>query len=167
MKNPLLYICLFFLVGCTSTLKYIEQYPYSFKNESMYFVSDNCKVLVTNAEQRSKEYQILLKSGKFKIVDDPHAPKLTLKELGGPSSCGMPLLLSVFTFGIIPSSTLGLYSYSFNIERNGELLEYYYGLRVIIRFSIWEWLRKPFVSETSVLGECLKDAIEKAHRGKT
>jgi hypothetical protein len=167
MKKILLCILLFSLLGCTSTLKYLEQDSYSFKRVSMYFVLDNCEVVVLNAKQYPKEYKILLKSGKFKLVENPNAPKLTLKEMRGPYSCGIPLLLSVFTLGILPSSTLSMYSFSFNVERNGEILEYDYGLRTIIRFSIWEWLRKPFVSETSVLGECLKNAIEKAHREKT
>ncbi len=167
MKPYLLAGLIFFISGCTSTLKYIDQDPHQYTKQTIWFDLNNYEVFVVNAKQYPKEYKILLKSGKFRIVDNPNAPNLKLNPIGGPYSCGMPLLLSVFTLGLLPSSTLGPYSYSFTINDSGIITECEYRLVTEIRFSIWEWFRKPFVNEAGVLGECLKHTTQRAFKKKT
>lgn len=167
MRAYLCVVLIFFISGCTSTLKYIDQYPQSGTVPPIWCDLNNYDVFVVNAEQYPKEYKILLTSGKFRTVDNPNAPNVTLNPLGGPYPCGTPLLLSIFTLGLLPSSTQGPYSYSFTINDSGVITECNYRLITEIRYSIWEWFRKPFVDEASVLGECLKHSMQQACEKKT
>lgn len=167
MKPCIIAVFIFFISGCTSTLKYIEQDPPPYANQTTWTDQNGSDVFVVNAKQYPKEFLILVNSGKFRIVADPDAPNVTLNPLGGPYACGMPLLVSVFTLGLVPSSTLGPYSYSFTLNDSGVRTECEYRLVPEIRFSLWEWFRKPFVDEAGVLGECLRHTGQKTCRKRT
>jgi hypothetical protein len=96
-------------------------------------------VYVTNPEM-TPEYQILKRSGIYKISSEPEgARRLTLHKMGHLFVCGNPLIATVFTLGLIPVKLPAPWIFQYDLEthRRSEEIEHF--LPLYERFSIWEW----------------------------
>ena len=154
----LCFILSFLIPGCTSTIKYTKPVTFAISNDTTNTWFDENQVFVINTEEYPKEYQILVKSGRFKVVDNQAAAHLRLQKVQFYGGCGNPLMGTFLTLGILPSATLSHYLFRFTIEQDGQKTEYEYILPMEQRYSLWEWLRKPFVNETAILSEALRNS---------
>ncbi|MGE0085946.1 MAG: hypothetical protein AB7S75_16180 [Desulfococcaceae bacterium] len=158
MTRIFIFFLIIFCSGCTTTIKSFEQKHTFQTNEND--DKEIFEVFIINGEQYSKEYEILSKSGKFKISDNHEAPHLYLEKMDKLVS---PMQMldhfgTFFTLGLLPSSSILHYDFEFTIEHEGKLTGYRYFLTTIMRCSIWEWFRKPFVNEIDILAACLRNS---------
>lgn len=135
------------LTGCSSTL-----YMASTKNLQR-FDGGTRAVYVTNPEMRP-EYQILKASAIYQLTDQPEAAAhLTLHPIRHFARCGNPLMLSMFTFGIVPGVLPGARVFEYDLETDGVSEQCLHHLPVYERFSLWE--RLVIRSERKVMAEAL------------
>ncbi len=96
-------------------------------------------VYVTNPEM-VPEYQILKRSGIYKISSEPEGARhLTLYRMGHRFVCGNPLIAMVFTLGLIPVKLPAPWIFQYDLETDGRSEQVEHFLPLYERFSIWEW----------------------------
>ena len=99
-------------------------------------------IYVTNPEMY-REYKILQKSGIYHISNQPDLPlRLTLHPIYQYGRCGNPLMLTIFTLGIVPGYLPGAYVFEYDLETDGVVERRAHHLPLYERFSIWEWVVK-------------------------
>jgi hypothetical protein len=122
------------LNGCTSTLHVAGK-----RSELQRFDGGPTPVYVTNPEM-TPEYQILKRSGIYRISIDPEGARpLTLHRMGPRFVCGNPLITTVFTLGLIPVKLPAPWIFQYKMETDGRSEEVEHFLPLYERFSIWEW----------------------------
>ncbi|VUD48300.1 hypothetical protein TDB9533_01206 [Thalassocella blandensis] len=124
--------------GCASNLYLSEKDGLGeYKNISPQVVQ------VSNPEH--KNFEVLVKSGLFEVSSDPGVNAiLTLEQSEIYGRCGNGLLGAIFTAGIFPGYLDASESFEYTIHMGGEQQKKQYWLRMYERYSIWEWLFKPF-----------------------
>ena len=154
MKRGLTLICAvstILFTGCTTNL-----YLRSGTHEK--FEGGAGAVYVSNPELKN-EYRILQRSEIYQLTNSPVGNRrLTLEPLGHGGGCGNPIILSIYTLGIIPSSPVGgRFSFQYEIESNGTVEHRAHYLAVYERFSLWE----RFIphNDNKVLGKALRRSI--------
>jgi hypothetical protein len=112
-------------------------------------------VFVSNPDQQP-EFDILRGSGIYRLtVQTNDVALLTLKPLGHGGGCGLGLLTTIYTLGIIPASLPARLSFNYEIEQSGTTNSYAHMLPVYERYSLWELFFKPFKSEKRTLAKAL------------
>ena len=105
---------------------------------------DKGRVFVTNPDM-SKEYKILSDSNIYTLVGSSDSKtKLTLHPLEKRLSCGNPMLGSALSLGLIPVSVSDKYVFQYEISSGEQKYLYTYDVPVTTRYSLWEWIFKPF-----------------------
>ncbi len=111
-------------------------------------------VFVKNPEME-REFKILSESGIYQISNTPdNVPKLTLLPIRQGPRCGNPLMLTIFTFGLIPSCMPGAYTFEYELETETGKERFIHHLPIYERFSIWE--RLLFQNKKSIFSTALK-----------
>ena len=113
------------------------------------------RVFVSNPNQQP-EFDILRASKIYELANQTNdVPTLTLKPLGHGGVCGLGMLSTFFTLGIVPASLPTRISFNYQLERNGTTNSYLHMLPVYERYSFWELFFKPFKSDKPTLAKAL------------
>jgi hypothetical protein len=132
IKHTYLFILFFALTGCTSyqfvTNGKVDGDPIQFK----------AKAYVVNPELK-QEYEILQRSQLYELVQDSlEAVKIKLNPMQTALMCGNPLIGTIFTFGLIPSTVEDQYFYSFTEQQSNNSIERKIMANVRMRLSAYE-----------------------------
>jgi hypothetical protein len=112
-------------------------------------------VYVTNPEL-SPEYGILRASHIYPITSNSNGvSRLTLKPLAHGGGCGLGILLTVYTLGIVPVEFHDRYGFLYDLETDGVVDRRVHHLPVYSRISIWDALLKPFHPQKRILAKAL------------
>lgn len=123
------------LTGCISSTLCLEK-----KSDLQRFSGGSQPVYVTNP-QMHPEYEILKASEIYHLTNQPDgAYLLTLHSIGQRPRCGNPLLLTLFTFGLVPGYLPAARTFEYDLNTNGIAVTYIHGLPLYERYSDWEWL---------------------------
>lgn len=119
------------------------------------------KVFVRNPELAS-EFAILQASGVFEIVSEDQADKVVeLHQCEEAGVCGMPLLGTFVTGGLMPTSVSDSWVFSFTVEKDGKLSEQQFTLQGERRVSHLQHFLRPFRSDTRTWGSILASEFER------
>ena len=95
-------------------------------------------VYVTNPELQP-EYNILRASGIYPLSDQRDGARLlTLHPMHQYGRCGNPLLLTMFTFGIVPGFLPAARAFEYELQTDGATQTCVHYLPLYERFSLWE-----------------------------
>jgi hypothetical protein len=131
--------------GCTSNLYLDQDAP----QQSPAYPKET--VFVTNPEI-GEAYALLRDSGIYTLTTDPSArTRLTLEPPLRIPTCGMPMIASVYTLGLMPISLPEVSHFSYTLNREGQQATYAHDLKLYRRISVWEWLAKPFTASEHAL----------------
>lgn len=123
------------LTGCISSTLCLEK-----KSDLQRFNGGSQPVYVTNPEMHP-EYEILKESGIYHLTNQPNgASLLTLYPIGHRVRCGNPLLLTFYTFGLVPGYLPAGRTFEYDLKTNGVSVTYIHNLPLYERYSDWEWL---------------------------
>jgi len=112
-------------------------------------------VYVSNPGQQP-EFDILRASGIYQVTNQSDSvASLTLKPLGHGGGCGLGLLTTIYTCGIVPASLPARFTFNYEIEQAGTTNFYTHFLPVYERYSLWELFFKPFKSEKRTFAKAL------------
>ncbi len=136
------------LSGCGSTL-HLES-----TRGLQRFHASTGPVYVTNPEI-GLEYEMLKASAIYQLSDAPQGcPRLTLHPIVQYARCANPLMLTGFTFGLVPGILPAARAFQYDLETDGKPEQFIHRLPLYERFSIWEWLL-PRRSEQKLLADAL------------
>jgi hypothetical protein len=136
-----------FSSGCASTL-HMES-----KRHLQRFDGGTRPVYVTNPELRH-EYEVLRTSGIYRISSQRDGARLlTLHPIRQYGRCANPLMLTIFTVGIVPGILPAARAFEYDLQTDGVTETCEHHLPLYERFSIWEWLFRR--DEQKVLAEAL------------
>jgi hypothetical protein len=146
------------LSGCASTLHLASP------KTALPFSDTGAPVFVTNPELK-REHAILKKSGIYRLSETPEgARRLTLRPIAQYGRCANPLMLSIFTFGVIPGVLPATMHFGYDLEVGGKSQQIVHRLPMYERFWIWDRLAVGDGDE--VIGEALRySAPENAKQG--
>ena len=130
----MLLVAVIAVTGCASTV-YMES-----KKGLDRFHGGPQPVYVTNPELH-REYDILRASGIYQISPKADGTRsLTLRPIRQFPRCGNPLMLTIFTLGLVPGYLPGAYAFEYDFQTDGVRELYTHHLPLYERFSAWEWL---------------------------
>lgn len=110
-------------------------------------------------KELATEYRIFRESRRFREASEPAgAISVHLHPLHRIPGCGNPLLGSLFTAGLIPVSLPHGAIFAFTAATNGRQTTYDFRLNASARTSLWDWVMKPFNSETAAYAAALQTA---------
>ncbi len=143
-------ICLISITSCSSNL-YIGNS--GVKKDAG--ASGRQIVYVTNPENEG--FTLLKNSGLYDISNDKNSnTKLTLESAEIYPRCGTPLAVSVITLGLLPLSLPAPENFIYTISDEESSTQYVHHLDIYERFSVWEWLLKPFKNPDRVRTQALR-----------
>ena len=126
-------VALALLTGCTSTVRMMS------KKQLQQFDGGPRPVYVTNPEMH-REFEILKISGIYQLSSQPDGARLlTLHPIQQYARCGNPLLLTIFTFGVLPGVLPAARAFDYALETDGVVERLEHHLPLYERVSIWEW----------------------------
>ncbi len=141
------FFCVLFLSGCSANL-------YSVGGRTNLSSNHLERVYVTNSHHPS--FKILKQAKIYQLTEDPNSTKrLTLLESHRYPSCGMPMISSIFTLGLLPVSLDASEDLIYRIDEDGDPLTYRHKLNMKLRVSVWESLFKPFKSGSRTRSKAL------------
>jgi len=142
-----LLLALSFSSGCASSLHMDS------KRGRVQFDEGARPVYVTNPEMEP-EYEILKASGIYELSSQSNGARpLTLHPMRQYGRCANPLMLSIFTLGIVPGFLPAGRAFEYDLETDGVSESCVHELPLYERFSIWEHLGRR--NEQKVLIEAL------------
>jgi len=152
-KQKYISILLLFLTGCTTytfvTNETVEGDP----------IQQKIKASVVNPELH-QEYDILQRSQLFELTSDStENNKIKLDSMQTILKCGNPLLGTIFTFGLIPSTVEDQYFYSFREHRGDRIVSRKVEVNVRMRLSAYEIFFSGNLNQQ--IAEGLKEAFQK------
>jgi hypothetical protein len=136
MRIVAVYLCLIlglvFSSGCASTL-HVQS-----KRHLQRFDGGARPVYVTNPELQP-EYDVLRASGIYPLSTQRDGARLlTIHPMRQYGGCGNPLMLTIFTFGIVPGWLPADRTFEYELQTDGATQTYEHHLPVYERFSLWE-----------------------------
>ena len=97
-------------------------------------------VYVTNPELK-EEYEVLRASGIYPLSTERDGARLlTLHPIVRYGRCGNPLMLTIFTCGIVPGVLPAARVFEYDLQTDGTTETRSHPLALYERFSIWERL---------------------------
>ena len=155
MKRLLVLSLLF--TGCSSNV-------YLVKSDEAPLIPQKEKVYVLNPELQY-EYKILKQSNIFKLSDNKAGAKVIKlnKIVEKPYFCGTPIMGTVITLGLVPTSFPDSYIFSFEIIGTDSEESVEYILPVERTYSLYETFNFFHDSKEEVIAETLRMVYAEQH----
>lgn len=105
----------------------------------------------------AEELAILAASGIYELLPPGQAEQVIRLEPSFPvSPCGMPIVLTIVTFGLIPATAPYGSRFTYTVAAaDGSVDAHEFVLRADERISPFQYLMTPFHDDTATLGEIL------------
>jgi hypothetical protein len=148
----LLALTILSLNGC-ATVYYVDKNTLSqeldYQNETVY---------VTNPEHPA--YQVLKDSGIYKLTQDAQWPnKLTLDYYQAQGGCGLGMLATVYTLGVVPDSGQTTYDLSYTLATPQSSHSYVHRISYSRSTSLWNSVALPFAkTEAEIQAKALRNS---------
>lgn len=138
------------LTGCASNLYYQSPHPPP--------ALDLAPAAYVENPELVSELEILKRSGLFRISADPSVGKrIELTEIESLPGCGMGVMLTPLSFGLLPGRVPRMHAYRF-VEKDGPIVrEHSYMLEVMQKYSLYEFFKFWRPSSEKVLAAVLAD----------